>query len=88
MDPVSLKKTCKDRLCLWGGGCDTQHILGSAAADEVREHVMERLKILHPGGGFVFQQVHNIMANVPPRNVEAMFQAVRDYSRHLEGDDL
>jgi uroporphyrinogen decarboxylase len=87
MEPVSLKKFCKDRLCLWGGGCDTQYILGNATAQQVREHVMERLEIMYPGGGFVFQQVHNIMADVPPRNVEAMFRAVRDFSRYLEGDD-
>jgi uroporphyrinogen decarboxylase len=31
-----------------------------------------------PGGGFVFQQVHNIMANVPPENIVAMFDAVHD----------
>jgi uroporphyrinogen decarboxylase len=87
MSPRSLKKTCKNRLCLWGGGCDTQHILGNATADKVREHVMERLEILNPGGGFVFQQVHNIMANVPPQNVEAMFQAVQDYSRYSQEVD-
>jgi len=30
---------------------------------------------LEPGGGFVFQQVHNILANVPPENIVAMFEA-------------
>jgi uroporphyrinogen decarboxylase len=79
MDPVRLKRICKDRLCLWGGGCDTQFVLGNATADRVREHVLNRLEIMFPGGGFVFQQVHNIMANVPPGNVEAMFRAVRDF---------
>ncbi len=33
---------------------------------------------MHPQGGFVFQQVHNIMADVPPENVLAMFAAVND----------
>lgn len=59
-----------------GGGCDTQSILGLVSEETVRENVMEGLEILLPGGGFVFQQVHNIMANVPPRNVVAMFQAI------------
>jgi uroporphyrinogen decarboxylase len=31
------------------------------------------------GGGFVFQQVHNILANVPPENIAAMFEAVGEY---------
>ena len=38
-------------------------------------------KCLPPGGGFVFQQVHNIMANVPPENILAMYDAVRDTTR-------
>jgi uroporphyrinogen decarboxylase len=33
---------------------------------------------LRPGGGFVFQQVHNVLANVPPENVVAMLDAVRE----------
>jgi uroporphyrinogen decarboxylase len=36
------------------------------------------VEVLSPGGGFVFQQVHNIMADVPPRNIVAMFDALRD----------
>ena len=34
-----------------------------------------RSRILSPGGGFVFQQVHNILADVPPENIVAMFDA-------------
>jgi uroporphyrinogen decarboxylase len=44
----------------------------------VRRHVKEQVGILSPGGGFVFQQVHNILAYVPPQNVVAMFEAVRE----------
>ncbi len=29
------------------------------------------------GGGYIFQQVHNLMADVPPANIVAMFDAVR-----------
>jgi len=42
----------------------------------VRRHVKEQVQILSPGGGFVFQQVHNILANVPPENIVAMYEAV------------
>ena len=31
-------------------------------------------------GGFVFQQVHNILANVPAQNLIAMYDAVREYN--------
>jgi uroporphyrinogen decarboxylase len=63
-------------LVFWGGGCDTQVTLGQAAPDEIKEHVHRQLQTWSPEGGFVFQQVHNILANVPPENVVAMYQAV------------
>jgi uroporphyrinogen decarboxylase len=34
------------------------------------------MDIWRPGGGYVFQQVHNIMADVPAENIVAMFDAV------------
>jgi uroporphyrinogen decarboxylase len=65
-------------MVFWGGGCDTQTILPNGTPDEVRRHVKEQVQILSPGGGFVFQQVHNILANVPPENVVAMYEALRE----------
>jgi uroporphyrinogen decarboxylase len=80
MEPAGLKRDFGDQICFWGGGCDTQTILPNATPEEVRKHVLDRLEILSPGGGFVFQQVHNIMANVPPENIVAMFDAVREFN--------
>jgi len=76
MDPQHLKEKYGHRLCFWGGGCDTRDVLPGGTPDEVSDHVREQIGILSPGGGFVFQQVHNIMADVPPENVLAMFRAV------------
>ncbi len=81
MDFRGLKRDFGPSLCLWGGGCDTQSILPGASPEEIRRHVLERLEILAPGGGFIFQQVHNIMADVPPENVVAMFEAVKEFNR-------
>ncbi len=64
-------------ITFWGGGCDTHAILPMGTPKEIAEHVKKQVSILHPGGGFVFQQVHNIVANVPPQNIVAMFDAVR-----------
>ncbi|MGC8640895.1 MAG: uroporphyrinogen decarboxylase family protein [Isosphaeraceae bacterium] len=77
MNAAELKREFGKDLTFWGGGCDTQKILPLGTPDQVREHVREQVKILAPGGGFVFQQVHNIMTNVPPENIIAMFNAVR-----------
>jgi len=80
MAPAGLKADFGDRLCFWGGGCDTQSVLPHATPEEVRAHVLERLEIFAPGGGFVFQQVHNITADVPPENIVAMFDAVAEFN--------
>jgi uroporphyrinogen decarboxylase len=50
----------------------------------VRRHVKEQVQILSHGGGFVFQQVHNILANVPPENIVAMYEAVQEIGRSVD----
>jgi uroporphyrinogen decarboxylase len=79
MQAVELKRDFGRDLTFWGGGCDTQRVLPQGTPDEVRTHVLRQCEELAPGGGFVFQQVHNLLANVPPRNVIAMFDAVREF---------
>jgi uroporphyrinogen decarboxylase len=78
MEPEKLKSDFGNKLVFWGGGCDTQQVLPQGTPDEVRAHVKQQLKIFNKGGGFVFQQVHNILSNVPPENVAAMFDALKD----------
>ena len=77
MDAGGLKEDFGSRITLWGGGCDTHFVLSRGTPEDVRKHVKQQLSILQPGGGFVFQQVHNILADVPPENVIAMFQATQ-----------
>ncbi len=76
MDARELKTEFGRDITFWGGGCDTRDILINATPEQVTEHVRRQVEILRPGGGFVFQQVHNILANVPPENIVAMFDAV------------
>lgn len=76
MNAGSLKARYGQRLTFWGGGCDTQHLLPQATPKEVAKHVKEQVAILSPDGGFVFQQVHNILADVAPEKITAMFDAV------------
>ena len=65
-------------MVFWGGGCDTRDILPNGTPENVRAHVKENVATMAPGGGFVFQQVHNILKNVPPENLIAMFGAVSE----------
>ena len=75
MDAAELKADFGKDITLWGGGCDTRDVLPNGTPDVVADHVKEQVRILRPGGGFVFQQVHNILANVPPENITAMLEA-------------
>jgi uroporphyrinogen decarboxylase len=75
MDPRQLKKDFGDKVVFWGGGIDTQHILPFATPDEVRKHVRRNVEIFKRGGGYVFNNVHNIQAGVPAENIVALFDA-------------
>jgi uroporphyrinogen decarboxylase len=80
MEPERLKSEFGTDVTFWGGGADTKSILNRGSAGEVRQHVLERLEIFSPGGGFVFNTVHNIMPDVPAENIVAMFRAVWEFN--------
>ncbi|GAB4565472.1 MAG: uroporphyrinogen decarboxylase family protein [Anaerolineae bacterium] len=82
MDPVRLKREFGADLTFWGGGCETQTTLPRGTPDEVRAQVRERLEIFAPGGGYVFNQVHNVQYGVPPENVTAMFDAAMEFGSY------
>jgi uroporphyrinogen decarboxylase len=77
MEAASLKADFGDKITFWGGGCDTRFVLSKSTPAEIQRHVRQQVEILHRGGGFVFQQVHNVLADVMPENVIAMFDALR-----------
>jgi len=81
MELEKLKVQFGKDMVFWGGGCDTRDILPYGSPEEVKEHVKNNIDIMMPGGGFVFQQVHNILANVPPKNISAMFETVNEYGK-------
>ena len=79
MDPATLKQKFGGKLTFWGGGIDTQRTLPFGTPEEVRQQVRERIATFAPGGGFVFNAVHNIQANMPVENLLALFDAVRKW---------
>lgn len=80
MDPVQIKKEFGKDITFWGGGCDTRHVLNHGTPQQVKDDVKRRMEIFAPGGGFVFNTVHNILPDVPPQNVVALFEAVEEFS--------
>jgi uroporphyrinogen decarboxylase len=82
MEPKKLKKEFGEDLIFWGGCCDTRDILPRGSVTDVEEEVKRNIEILGEDGGLVFNQVHNIMADVPPENVIAMFDAAFKYGKY------
>jgi uroporphyrinogen decarboxylase len=82
MDSADLKKDFGKDIVFWGGGVDTQKILPKGTLQEIEDCVKRQIEVLAPGGGFVFNTVHNIQADVPPQNLQAMFDAFAKYSKY------
>ena len=82
MDQKKLKMEFGKDLTFWGGGCSTQDVLQRGTPEQVREDVRHRIEVFAPGGGFVFTQIHNILADIPPRNVIAMFEAAFEFGKY------
>jgi len=78
MNPLLLKKNYGDRLTFWGGGVDTQTTLVFGTPQQVRDQVHRQCEILGVNGGFVFNAIHNIQANVPIKNLVAVFEALKE----------
>jgi len=81
MEPKALKADFGKDICFWGGGVDTQGILPNGTREEVPEDVMRNVDALAPGGGYVFNTVHNIQADVPPENLIAMIRAAKEWRK-------
>ncbi|MGB6931950.1 MAG: uroporphyrinogen decarboxylase family protein [Acidobacteriaceae bacterium] len=80
MDPAALKANYGNSLVFWGGGVDTQKVMPFGTPAEVREQVLRRCEIFAPGGGFVFNGIHNIQAGSPIENIVAMLNAVHEFN--------
>ncbi len=80
MDPSHLKKAYGDRIVFWGGGIDTQRTLPFGSPEECRRQAIERCRVFSPGGGFVFNAIHNVQALTPVANVIAMLEGVREFN--------
>lgn len=79
MEAEKLKRDFGKDVTFWGGGADTRSILNHGTPQQVKDDVRQRLEIFAPGGGFVFNTIHNILGDVPPQNLVAMFEALDEY---------
>jgi len=82
MEPEALKRDFGRDLVFWGGGVDTQGVLPNGTPQEVKDDVHRNIEALAPGGGYVFNTIHNIQADVPPQNIIAMWEALQEYGTY------
>lgn len=80
MSPEKLKQEFGRDITFWGGGCDTREVLNHATPQALKDHVKRRLEIFSKGGGYVFNTVHNILPDVPPENIVAMYEAIEEFN--------
>lgn len=81
MEPEKLKREFGNDLTFWGGGVNTQSILNRATPVQIKEHVRRNIEVFSRGGGFVFTTVHNILPDVPPENILAVFETIREFDQ-------
>jgi uroporphyrinogen decarboxylase len=81
MDPERLKAKYGPVLS-FHGGIDTQRFLPRATPAQVREEVRRMIRILGPGGGYLFTSCHSIQPDVSPENIVALFDAAYAYGKY------
>jgi len=79
MEPENLKKDFGKKMTFWGGGIDSQHVLPFASPAQVRKEVLKNMQFFKPGGGYIFNNVHNIQGGVPAENIVAMYEAAYEF---------
>ena len=80
METDKLKKRFGDKLTFWGA-IDTFEVLPNGSVADVQKEVKKRITDLGTGGGYVMGSVHNMQIDVPPENVEAMFNTALAFKR-------
>ena len=78
MDARALKERFGGKIVFWGGGVDTQRTLPFGTPEEVAREVRERIRVFAPGGGYVFNPIHNIQQGTPSANIVAAYEAARE----------
>jgi uroporphyrinogen decarboxylase len=81
MDPRALKREFGERLA-FHGGISIQRTMPFGSPEDVRADVKDRIESLGQGGGYIACTSHNIQADTPLHNLEALLQAYRDFGRY------
>ncbi len=75
LTPQEWKEKCRGRIALWDGGVDAQRTLPLGRLEEVTLQAREVASYLNQDGGYVFCNTHNILAEITPEKIIAMYGA-------------
>ena len=64
---------------IFHGGVDNQHTLAFGTREDVRREVLDNLRILGKGGGYILAPCHNVQAISSPENIVAMYETGYEY---------
>ena len=81
MDPGTLKREFGRDITFWGGGCSTQTTLSFGTLEEIEDETKRMIETFAPGGGYVFNQVHNIQSNVSPQRIIKLYETAKRYRK-------
>ena len=79
MEAEKLKKEFGKDLVFWGGAIDPRHTLARGNPTQVCEEARRNIEVFKKGGGFIFNNPHNVQSNVSPENVVALYDAASEY---------
>ncbi len=74
--PAEWKEKSRGRIALWGGGINSQATLPLGSVADVENEVRHVVNILAQDGGYIFCNIHNILAEISPEKVIAMYRSV------------
>lgn len=69
------KDKCRGRIALWGGGVNSQYTLPFGTVTDVRQEVYEISRYFQENSGYIFNPIHNILAETTPEKIIAMYRS-------------
>jgi len=87
MDTTFLKDNFGDKLS-FHGGVDIQQVMPSGKPEDVENEVKRRIAIYAPGGGYVICGAHDILDDVPPENVIALYKVAEKWGNYPLNEEL
>ncbi len=69
------KDKCRGRIAMWGGGINSQVTLPLGSVEDVANEAREVSAYLGQDSGYVFNNIHNILAEIEPGKIIAMYRA-------------